>query len=261
MTAAAHSPPSPRPHSTARLPHPMVSNSLTDRMVAFSESRCAADSPMLIICPSCATSYDVDLANLSPNGRQVRCARCRTIWHAEPSHADKLLLAAAALAPGAGADDQPEAAEPEDRFADEPRQVPIRVLPVQCRCSARPPRRRRRLPNTALGWNWPSQTAVPVRWRRRRLSRLISTRAGRVANTTALPRPHATPIPRPPKISKASRRGALEPSAHHCAGRCRACRPRSWRSRSSIPFSSVGGATWCVRCRRRHPSIRCSGCP
>ena len=74
---------------------------------------------MLIICPSCATSYDVDLANLSPNGRQVRCARCRTIWHAQPSHADKLLLAAAALAPGAGADDQPEAAEAEDRFADE----------------------------------------------------------------------------------------------------------------------------------------------
>ena len=54
---------------------------------------------MLIICPSCATSYDVDLANLSPNGRQVRCARCRTVWHAEPTHADKLMLAAAALAP------------------------------------------------------------------------------------------------------------------------------------------------------------------
>jgi predicted Zn finger-like uncharacterized protein len=54
---------------------------------------------MLIICPSCATSYDVDLASLSPNGRQVRCARCRTVWHAEPTHADKLILAAAALAP------------------------------------------------------------------------------------------------------------------------------------------------------------------
>jgi predicted Zn finger-like uncharacterized protein len=54
---------------------------------------------MLIICPSCATSYDVDLASLSPNGRQVRCARCRTVWHAEPTHADKLMLAAAALAP------------------------------------------------------------------------------------------------------------------------------------------------------------------
>lgn len=57
------------------------------------------DSPMLIVCPSCATSYDVNLASLSPNGRQVRCVRCRTIWHAEPSHADKLMHAAAALAP------------------------------------------------------------------------------------------------------------------------------------------------------------------
>jgi hypothetical protein len=39
------------------------------------------------------------MASLSPNGRQVRCARCRTVWHAEPTHADKLMLAAAALAP------------------------------------------------------------------------------------------------------------------------------------------------------------------
>jgi predicted Zn finger-like uncharacterized protein len=54
---------------------------------------------MLIICPSCATSYDVGAASLSPNGRQVRCARCRTVWRAEPPRADKLMLAAAALAP------------------------------------------------------------------------------------------------------------------------------------------------------------------
>ena len=56
---------------------------------------------MLIVCPSCATSYDVELQSLSPNGRQVRCARCRTVWRAEPSHADKLVLAAEAIAPGA----------------------------------------------------------------------------------------------------------------------------------------------------------------
>jgi predicted Zn finger-like uncharacterized protein len=55
---------------------------------------------MLIVCPSCATSYDVELASLSPNGRQVRCVRCRAVWRAEPSHADKLMLAAAAIAPG-----------------------------------------------------------------------------------------------------------------------------------------------------------------
>jgi predicted Zn finger-like uncharacterized protein len=56
---------------------------------------------MLIACPSCDTSYDVELQSLSPNGRQVRCARCRMVWRAEPSHADKLILAAAAIAPGA----------------------------------------------------------------------------------------------------------------------------------------------------------------
>jgi predicted Zn finger-like uncharacterized protein len=54
---------------------------------------------MLIVCPSCATSYDVDVASLMPNGRQVRCTRCRTMWRAEPSQADKLIAAAAAIAP------------------------------------------------------------------------------------------------------------------------------------------------------------------
>ena len=54
---------------------------------------------MLIVCPNCATSYDVDVASLRPNGRRVRCVRCRTIWQAELSHADKLLAAADALAP------------------------------------------------------------------------------------------------------------------------------------------------------------------
>jgi predicted Zn finger-like uncharacterized protein len=73
---------------------------------------------MLIVCPSCATSYDVELASLSPNGRQVRCARCRTIWRAEPTRADKLMLAAAALAPEA---DVPPVAgeEAAERAADE----------------------------------------------------------------------------------------------------------------------------------------------
>jgi len=54
---------------------------------------------MLIVCPSCATSYDVELASLQPSGRRVRCVRCRQIWHAEPSQAEKLLAAAEAIAP------------------------------------------------------------------------------------------------------------------------------------------------------------------
>jgi predicted Zn finger-like uncharacterized protein len=73
---------------------------------------------MLIVCPSCATSYDVNLASLSPNGRQVRCVRCRTVWHAEPSHADKLVHAAAALAPERVVPTD-RAEEATDRAADE----------------------------------------------------------------------------------------------------------------------------------------------
>jgi predicted Zn finger-like uncharacterized protein len=80
----------------------MVSNPLTDRRLG-SPAKCrAADSPkpMLIVCPSCATSYDVTLASLGPKGRQVRCVRCQTVWHAAPTHADSLMAAAEALAPG-----------------------------------------------------------------------------------------------------------------------------------------------------------------
>ncbi len=76
---------------------------------------------MLIVCPSCATSYDVELATLSPAGRQVRCSRCHTVWHAELSQADKLLAAAAAIAPHAET-----AAEP---AADLPDSTPAEPLP------------------------------------------------------------------------------------------------------------------------------------
>jgi len=54
---------------------------------------------MLIVCPSCATSYDLDAASLRPNGRQVRCVRCRTIWRAELTQAEKLIAAAESIAP------------------------------------------------------------------------------------------------------------------------------------------------------------------
>ncbi|MEA2929012.1 MAG: hypothetical protein QOG38_1440 [Hyphomicrobiales bacterium] len=42
---------------------------------------------MLIVCPSCATSYQVGPAALGPSGRAVRCARCKNMWHATPSEA------------------------------------------------------------------------------------------------------------------------------------------------------------------------------
>jgi len=37
---------------------------------------------MLIVCPSCATSYMIDPASVGPAGRSVRCARCKTTWFA-----------------------------------------------------------------------------------------------------------------------------------------------------------------------------------
>jgi len=56
---------------------------------------------MLIICPSCATSYEVQPNTLPPHG-QVRCLRCRTVWSPQLYQADKLLAAAAAIAAEGG---------------------------------------------------------------------------------------------------------------------------------------------------------------
>lgn len=36
---------------------------------------------MLIVCPSCASSYMIDPAAVGAAGRTVRCARCKASWH------------------------------------------------------------------------------------------------------------------------------------------------------------------------------------
>lgn len=40
---------------------------------------------MLIVCPSCASQYELDAAKLGPEGRKVRCAKCKTQWHVDSS--------------------------------------------------------------------------------------------------------------------------------------------------------------------------------
>jgi predicted Zn finger-like uncharacterized protein len=40
---------------------------------------------MLIVCPSCATSYMIDPASVGAAGRTVRCARCKATWFAGPA--------------------------------------------------------------------------------------------------------------------------------------------------------------------------------
>ena len=39
---------------------------------------------MLIICPTCATTYRIELAALGAAGRSVRCAHCKNTWFATP---------------------------------------------------------------------------------------------------------------------------------------------------------------------------------
>lgn len=38
---------------------------------------------MLIVCPSCASRYELDEAKIGPSGRKVRCASCQTAWQVE----------------------------------------------------------------------------------------------------------------------------------------------------------------------------------
>ena len=78
---------------------------------------------MLIACPNCGTSYGVEMATLRPPRgwtRQVRCHRCHCVWQAELSYADKLVVAANAVAPvrRAMAAVAQAAAQPADCAAD-----------------------------------------------------------------------------------------------------------------------------------------------
>jgi predicted Zn finger-like uncharacterized protein len=50
---------------------------------------------MLIVCPTCATTYQIQLAALGAAGRSVRCTKCKNTWLATPdSVIDEAALAA-----------------------------------------------------------------------------------------------------------------------------------------------------------------------
>src|SRR3979490_2527377 len=53
---------------------------------------------MLIVCPSCQTSYDVTAASLGEAGRSVRCVRCQEGWFASPEAAETAPMVNAAAA-------------------------------------------------------------------------------------------------------------------------------------------------------------------
>ena len=95
---------------------------------------------MLIVCPSCATSYMIDPASLGPEGRTVRCARCKATWFASPkkqapevnafvdgviAEADAQMAAPTAAAPAAEPlRPAPAPAAADDDFGAEP-EIPI----------------------------------------------------------------------------------------------------------------------------------------
>jgi predicted Zn finger-like uncharacterized protein len=56
----------------------------------------ARERMMLIVCPTCATTYQIQLAALGAAGRSVRCTKCKNTWVATPdSVIDEAALAAA----------------------------------------------------------------------------------------------------------------------------------------------------------------------
>ena len=56
---------------------------------------------MLIVCPTCATTYQIKLAALGAAGRTVRCASCKNTWFATPE--SMIAEAETALVPFAAA--------------------------------------------------------------------------------------------------------------------------------------------------------------
>ncbi len=72
---------------------------------------------MQIVCPNCASCYEVDASALGAAGRSVRCTRCRTVWFQTPADEPPAQpepagdAAVAAFQSELGSEAQPQAAE------------------------------------------------------------------------------------------------------------------------------------------------------
>ncbi len=106
---------------------------------------------MIIACPNCTTHFQLDAARLGPEGRQVRCSRCRHEWFQGPGedsadeHPAREEGAQRALPPPE--EQMPRfhsAAEPEFRA---PRRAEGPTRPMRPERPMRPPRNR-----AVLGW-------------------------------------------------------------------------------------------------------------
>lgn len=89
---------------------------------------------MIITCPECLTSFAVPEGALGESGRKVRCASCKSQWHAMPvaekAAPPKIVQPTADAPPAAGADEPPAAGtqgfdEEADEFENDPFGQPV----------------------------------------------------------------------------------------------------------------------------------------
>ena len=95
---------------------------------------------MIIDCPACASAYHIARASLGENGRKLRCAQCRQVWHATP---------------GVGEDSAGEAATEITAEATSERSRPADYGELYGETPPRPPSPARR----AAAWRMPRPSA------------------------------------------------------------------------------------------------------
>lgn len=76
---------------------------------------------MLLVCPHCSTSYEIDPHTLGATGRSVRCTNCRSVWFAE-SRQDAFESIGAGD-PEPAAEPAPKATQPTGAAPDIPRET------------------------------------------------------------------------------------------------------------------------------------------
>jgi predicted Zn finger-like uncharacterized protein len=102
----------------AAAPAPHGFRSINEGPLACRRSPLGHDSPMLITCTNCATSYQVAASSLGSSGRSVRCARCQHVWFAANTDAMADVAEAHRADLAAIAETPPDPAAPGPGFAD-----------------------------------------------------------------------------------------------------------------------------------------------
>ena len=125
---------------------------------------------MLIVCPTCASAYRIDIDRVGMEGRSVRCAACRETWFITPAE----ILAAHAAELGAADESEPDpvsdaawqdaaaavrVAAQDDRAAEPP--MP---QPTKRRGPSRPTKKKRAVPglSPALALGLAALAALPL---------------------------------------------------------------------------------------------------